>query len=150
MHSILLWIAEWQQNHSRCSASRRSKGRPAVPGCFSSFGWKQGGLVDTLSYTCDSRNSAREPLEKSLHTPGTSTCLRNCLSKGDGGGSPSKSIDPVLTEGAGSKRIANHLMSLIKQISGRAHTRLFLCEAIPPEEEMVSMKCTRFLFPATR
>lgn len=69
----------------RCSSSCRNRGGSAVAGCISSFGWKQGGLVDTLPYTCDSWNGARKPLKNisSMHT-GNSFLPQQLPQKGKG------------------------------------------------------------------
>lgn len=47
-----------------CSSSCRNRGGSAAAGCISSFGWKQGRLVDTLPYIW---KGAREPLETLLY-----------------------------------------------------------------------------------
>lgn len=63
----------------------------------------------------------------SLYTAGAFSCLNNCLRKRKGEKWPSKSIGAVHPYLAGSKWVTNHWLSL-NQISGRTHTRLFLCE----------------------
>lgn len=97
----LLGVAEGEQNHCHCRVTAGLHLVAAADLGGSRVGWRM--LCLTLEVVPGSSWRIF-----SLHTAGAFSCLNNCLRKGKGEESPSKSIDPVYPYLAGSKWIINH------------------------------------------